>query len=170
MKDTLGRNNRSLANKQCDACGSTFRPIRSASRFCSRPCMWSKNGGRNKKPESWWQTSNGYIEGKIWLPDGTQIRVKQHRFVVEGILGRALLSDEDVHHKNGIKTDNRPENLEVMNHGSHTKHTNSNREYARGYKMKLTPEERKARSMRAIAQCLGMMGRAAIAKAKGAAQ
>jgi hypothetical protein len=61
--------------------------------------MWSKNGGRNKKPESWWQTSNGYIEGKIWLPDGTQIRVKQHRFVVEGILGRALLSDEDVHHK-----------------------------------------------------------------------
>lgn len=45
--------------------------------------------------------------------------MKEHRYVIEQMLGRPLLPDETVHHKNGVRNDNRLENLElrVDSHG-----------------------------------------------------
>lgn len=42
-----------------------------------------------------------------------------HRWVVEKEIGRKLLPDEEVHHKNRNKLDNRPKNLQVLTHRKH---------------------------------------------------
>ena len=70
-------------------------------------------GGEVKLPD-------GYI--KVWVsPDDffypmadKRGYVLQHRLIMATHLGRNLLKAEQVHHKNGIKSDNYIENLELM--------------------------------------------------------
>lgn len=55
----------------------------------------------------------GYVVCTIYDASGHARRVKQHRLVMEQRLGRRLRRNETVHHRNGVRTDNRLRNLEL---------------------------------------------------------
>lgn len=74
-----------------------------------------------KRSEAWKRDANGYVS-RYWPEhpnaNGSK-RVTQHVAVMAEHLGRPIRKGETVHHKNGVRYDNRIENLELWSR-SHT--------------------------------------------------
>lgn len=100
----------------CQSCGvdGCERP-RDDGNWCSMHSMRvlrkGEPGAAAKRTQAGWVDRKGYR--RFRRPDRTH--VFEHHLVMEQVLGRLLLPDENVHHMNGDKLDNRPANLELWN-------------------------------------------------------
>jgi hypothetical protein len=123
-----GQTLQEISNLAFQRCGRRWSTA-GISKLCSKhEIQMPRSGPRNGHLHKGWkggrtENKDGYIEIYSYGHPNAKKHthyILEHRLVVEKDLGRFLLKTEVVHHKNGVKTDNRLENLELFE--SNAKH------------------------------------------------
>jgi len=111
-----GNSIRRYTERSCEVCKESFMSIGNRSRLCSTKCTNINNSGSNNHNHKGESTHDhqGYVIKHV---DGR--RVREHRKILEDLLGRRLSPKEVVHHINNRKTDNRLNNLVLVSHQQH---------------------------------------------------
>lgn len=126
LKEWIDKNRKPKHYLTCEECGKKYYVapcVQKKRRFCSLACR-NKNPyiGEHLRGENHWNWNGGktLLSGYVYVKatdhpyKNSAQRVAEHRLVMEKHLGRYLTKNEEVHHKNGIKTDNRIRNLELV--------------------------------------------------------
>ena len=114
----------------CKCCGNTENLITYKNAkfygYC-RSCMYANRDGTKYKGDEIGKHigHDGYVY-MFGKPLRTHSRytkggLPEHIYIMEQIIGRPLSDDEEVHHINGIKHDNRKENLQLVTRSEHMK-------------------------------------------------
>ncbi len=111
--------------RPCKVCGTVFTPARHrwSAVYCSHRCIWVGTRGPewNAKVGREGATKSGDTQryrgdAKTYVKRGGR---HEHRVVMESILGRPLAFEEIVHHIDGDKHNNHPDNLVVLTRAQH---------------------------------------------------
>jgi hypothetical protein len=117
--------------KKCEICKKTYWIRKSHAhlrRTCSRKCAAIlKSVEKSGENSPSWAGGAEYSMGYRYVyapnhPDAYRNKVAEHKLVAEKKLGRYMKPNEVVHHINGNKLDNRPENIIVVDRGWHLNH------------------------------------------------
>lgn len=136
---------KSSATRTCQECKVEFtNRVERRTVFCSRTCG-TRHGSRKRKSYRGGisRVTGGYLrqEARDHPKADQKGYVMQHRLVVEKQLGRALEAGEFVHHKNGVRSDNRPENLELWTTGHKDPKGVRLKDHARDVLSRMDPKE-----------------------------
>ena len=102
-----------MRKDKCNSCGG----LKDKRAIECNPCRFKNRHpryGTGKSGKGKTINAGGYVV----LNESRQY---EHRSIMEKTIGRKLLSNEHVHHKNGIRSDNRIENLELLTDKDHAR-------------------------------------------------